>query len=47
MIEPIDSIAEWNKVVHHVHIAPAVFAHPMNDQQYGFYILFWKPTLIM
>jgi len=31
----------------HIHVSPAMFSQPVNDEQHGLYVSFRKPTLII
>src|SRR5437763_277316 len=47
MVKPVDGVAERDEVVDHVHVAPAVFAKPVDDEQHGFDVPFRKPGFII
>ena len=40
MVEPVNGNPLRDEAADHVHVAPAVFAQPVDDEQHGFYFLF-------
>jgi len=47
VVKPVDGIAERDKVVDHVHVAAAVFAKPVDDEQHGIDVPSRKPGLMI
>src|SRR5512136_252885 len=47
MVKPVHGIAERDEVVDHVHVAAAVFAKPVDDEQHGFDVPSRKPGLMI
>jgi len=47
VINPIDGVAQRDKVIHKVHIAPAVFGQAMYNYQDSPWFNLWQPSLIV